>query len=299
MDNLFDEMRVFARVAELGSFSKSARELRLSQSSVSRLIADLERRLGTRLVLRSTHEVAVTESGRAFLDHVHSILEAVREATEAAQGAESLNGLLRVAAPATFGTRTVVPILARFLQDHPGLRVDLIPLDETQQLLTQAIDVAIRFGRLPDSDFGARRLASLPRVAVASPGYLAERGTPETPAALAGHDCLFGPGLTARASWLFEGEDTPPGRIIERVGVATAEGVVACAVAGLGIAVATQVLCREDVAAGRLVEILSAYPLQYVDLHAVFPAGRKPSVKVRAFVDHLADALVQQGLRST
>lgn len=298
MDNLFNELRAFARVADLSNFSKAARDLGVSQPSVSRLVADLERRLEVKLLLRTTHEVAPTEAGRTFLDHVRSILERVEDATDAVRGADNLSGVLRIATPATFGTRTIIPILSRFLREQPELKVELSPLDETQPLVAQAIDVAIRFGRLPDSDFGARRLTSLPRVAVASPAYLAERGTPGRPQDLAGHDCLFGPGLTERASWLFAGNGVPPRGVVERVRVATAEGVIACAIAGLGIAVATRALCSTDIAEGRLVEILSDFPLQPVDLHAVYPAGRKPSVKVRAFVDHLVYALAEQGLRS-
>lgn len=291
MGDQIAEMRAFTRVAETGSFSRAARELGISQSTASRLVAELEARLGAKLLLRTTHQVVATDAGSAYLEHALGILDSIEEAADAARGAESLRGLLHVAAPSAFGTQVVVPILAPFLALHPQLRIELMPFDEAQDLVAKGVDVAIRFGRLPDSDFGARQLAIMQRLCVGSPDYLARRGTPATPADLAGHDCLFGPGLSGRQSWIFSGSDGPLGGLIERVRVGTADGVVACAAANLGIAVATRNLCRQDLKSGRLLQILDRFPLQSVELHAVYPAGRKPSLKVRAFVDHLAAAI--------
>jgi len=285
------EMRAFTRIAETSSFSRAARDLNMSQSTASRLVADLEARLGAKLLLRTTHQVVATDAGSAYLEHAIDILDSIEEAADAARGAESLRGLLHVAAPSSFGTQVVVPILAPFLALHPQLRIELMPFDEAQDLVAKGVDIAIRFGRLPDSDFGARQLAIMQRFCVASPDYLARRGVPATPADLAGHDCLFGPGLSARQSWTFSGSGGPLGKLLGRVRVGTADGVVACAAAGLGIAIATRNLCRQDLLAGRVVQILDNFPLQSVELHAVYPAGRRPSLKVRAFVDHLAAAM--------
>ena len=291
MGDQIAELRAFTRVAETGSFSRAARDLSISQSTASRLVADLETRLGAKLLLRTTHQVVATDAGSAYLRHALAILDSIEEAGDAARGAESLSGLLHVATPSSFGTQVVVPILAPFLALHPQLRIELMPFDEAQDLVAKGVDVAVRFGRLPDSEFGARQLAVMQRVCVASPDYLARRGTPAVPADLAGHDCLFGPGLSGRHSWKFGGGDGPPGGLIERVRVGTADGVVACAAAGLGVAVATRNLCQQDLLSGRLSEILGRFPLEPVELHAVYPAGRRPSAKVRAFVDHLAAAI--------
>ncbi len=286
------EMRAFSRVAETGSFSQAARELGISQSTASRLVADLEARLGAKLLLRTTHQVVATDAGSAYLEHALGILDSLEAAADAARGAESLRGVLHVAAPSSFGTQFVVPTLAPFLALHPQLRIELKPFDEAEDLIAKGVDVAIRFGRLPDSDFGARLLATMERLAVASPDYLAKRGTPATPADLAGHDCLFALGHGSRQSWVFDGGGPgPPGGLIERVRVGTADGIVACAAAGLGVGVATRGLCRPGLASGRLEQILAGFRLQPVELHAVYPAGRRPSLKVQAFVDHLAAAM--------
>lgn len=299
MGDQIDEMRVFSRVAATGSFSQAARELGISQSSASRLVAELEVRLGSKLLLRTTHQVVATDAGSVYLEHALSILDSLEAAAEAARGADSLRGVLHVATPSSFGTQVVVPILVPLLILHPELRVDLMPFDKAEDLVANGVDVAIRFGRLLDSDFGARQLAIMERLAVASPDYLARRGRPTIPTDLAGHDCLFGPGLSSRQSWVFDGSPAPLGHLIERVRIGTADGVVACAAAGLGIAVATHGLCQQGLAAGRLERILESFPLQPVELHAVFPAGRRPSLKVRTFVDHLAAAITARDRQAT
>jgi DNA-binding transcriptional LysR family regulator len=285
------EMRAFSRVAETGSFSKAARELGISQSTASRLVAELEVRLGAKLLLRTTHQVVATDAGSAFLGHALGILDNLDAAADAARGAESLHGVLHVATPSSFGTQVVVPILVPFLIQHPQLRIELMPFDEAEDLIAKRVDIAIRFGSLPDSDFGARQLAIMERLAVASPDYLSKHGTPKAPTELAGHDCVFGPGLSSRQSWIFGGNHGPLGGLLERVRVGTADGAVACAAAGLGIAVATRGLCQANLDEGRLAQILPGFPLQSVQLHAVYPAGRRPSLKVRVFVDHLAAAI--------
>lgn len=290
MSDQLSQIRVFVRVAALQSFSQAARELGVSQSSVSRLVADLEVRLGVKLLLRTTHQVVATEAGLAYLRRAERLLRDFEAADEAARGVDSLTGVLRIATPMSFGTQVVVPILGTLLADHPELRVELLPYDEAQDLVAKGVDLAVRFGRLADSEFGARRLGTMQRIVVAAPSYLARRGTPEEPNALAGHECIFGPGMTSRPSWLFSGEPVPSG-LIERVRIASAEGVVACAVAGHGVAVSTLALAGRELETGRLVRILTDYALPSVDLHAVYPAGSRPSRKVRVFVDLLAGAI--------
>jgi len=291
MSDRLQELSVFIRVAEAGSFSRTARELGFSQSSVSRIIVGLETRLGVTLLLRTTRRVVLTEAGSLFLQRARELLDALEEAEDAARGVDSLRGVLRIAMPATFGAGEVIPRLPPFLAAHPQLQLELLPSDEMQDLVADGADLAIRFGRLPDSNFGFRKLADAPRVAVAAPAYLSARGIPAVPADLLGHDCLFGPGISARRNWRFEGaEEGLPGRLRSLIQVASADGVIAAARAGLGIAVGSYWLCRADLESAALVTVLEAHPLERSELYAVYPAGRRPSLKVRAFVDYLAES---------
>ena len=164
--------------------------------------------------------------------------------------------------------------------------------DEAEDLVAEGVDMALRLGVLADSRFGARKLASAPRMVLASPAYVRARGAPATPNDLARHDCIFGPGASGRKGWIFrEGDTKRPMTGIERFNVGSAEGVIALAKAGLGVAVASLWMCRAELAAGELVQVLPGFTLDHVDVHAVFPAGRQPSRKVRALTDYLAAAL--------
>lgn len=286
------ELRAFVRAAETGSFSQTAREFGLSQPSVSRMVAALEERLGVRLLLRTTRQVTPTEGGATFLARARQLLADLEEAEGEARGSDSLSGTLRIAMPGAFGIREVVPRLPAFLASHPQLRAEFLVSDRMEDLVAEGVDLALRFGPLADSGFGARRLARAPRHVVASPVYLAARGTPVTLAELAAHDCLFGPGGAGRAGWSFSRDGAEASvTVAGRVQIASADGVVACARMGLGIAVASRWMCRAEIESGELVVILEQYRLQPAEVFAVFPAGRRPSPKARAFSDYLAAQL--------
>ena len=203
MSDRWQELAVFVRAAESGSFSRAARELGLSQPSVSRIMSELEARLGVRLLLRTTRRITVTDAGTLFLDRAREILAEIEDAEDAARGLDSLRGIIRLAMPVVYGTRKIIPRLPKFLAAHPLLRVEMAVSDERQDLVAEGSDVAIRLGELSDSVFGARKLETLERTLVASPAYLKARGTPKTPADLASHDCIFGPGNFGRESWTF------------------------------------------------------------------------------------------------
>ncbi|UGX95009.1 LysR family transcriptional regulator [Bradyrhizobium barranii subsp. barranii] len=179
MSDRLQELAVFVRAAESGSFSKAARELGLSQPSVSRIIGDLETRLGVKLLLRTTRSITVTDAGALFLTRAREVLADIEDAEDAARGVDSLRGTLRITMPIVYGTRNIIPRLPKFLKAHPFLRVELSVADERQNLVVEGTDVAIRLGSLDDSGFGARKLATVSRFLVAAPSYLAERGTPE------------------------------------------------------------------------------------------------------------------------
>ncbi len=283
------ELNAFVRAAETGSFSRVAREFGVSQPSVSRMVASLEARLGVKLLLRTTRQVSTTDAGAALLERARHVLGELDDAMDAARGVDSLGGALRVAMPGAFGTREVIPRLPGFLAQHPQLRIELLISDRTDDLVAEGVEMALRLGHLADSGFGARLLATAPRFVVAAPAYLARRGHPRTLADLSGHDCIVGPGFSGRSGWSFRRSGAVTSLTVEgRVKVASAEGVIACVKAGLGIAVASQWMCRAELATGELVPILHDYQLDPVEVHAVYPGGRRPSIKVRAFSDYLA-----------
>jgi DNA-binding transcriptional LysR family regulator len=294
MSDRWQELAVFVRAAEGGSFSRAARELNLSQPSVSRIVSGLEARLGVKLLLRSTRRISLTDAGMLLLDRAREILAGIEDAEDAARGVDSLRGLLRLVVPVLFGTREIIPRLALFLRKHPALRVELTVADERQDLIAEGADVAIRLGRLDDSGFGARKLATLERWVVAAPSYLKNRGTPKTPAELSAHDCIFGPGSSSRDTWVFKkGDSLISVDVTGRIHTNSGPGALVSAVAGLGIVVASSTAAGDELKAKTLVPLLRDYTLDPTDVHAVFPGGPRPSAKVRAFVDFLASELAR------
>jgi DNA-binding transcriptional LysR family regulator len=288
MSDRLQELQVFMRAAESGSFSRAARELSLSQPSVSRIVGELEARLGVRLLLRTTRRITLTDAGALFLERSREILAEIEDAEDAARGLDSLRGTIRFAIPIVYGTREIIPRLPKFLQAHPLLRVELMVVDARQDLIAEGADVAIRVGELDDSAFGARKLATIPTMLVASPAYLAARGTPKTPSDLASHDCIFGPGNFGRDSWSFNRNGTEISIDVRgRISTNSGPGLYASVIAGLGIAMASTVMVAPALTSGALVQLMRGYKLPSIDVHALFPAGPRPSTKVRALVDYL------------
>lgn len=298
MSDRLQELAVFIRAAESGSFSRAGHELGLSQPSISRIVGELEARLGVKLLLRSTRRIALTDAGALFLDRARQILAEIEDAEDAARGLDSLRGLIRLAIPVTYGTRRIIPHLPKFLSTHPLLRMEISVVDARQDLVAEGTDVAIRMGELDDSAFGARRLETLERMLVASPSYLKARGSPKTPADLASHDCIFGPGNFGRDTWSFNRN----GREISvdvrgRIHTNSGPGAFASVMAGLGIAMVSHVMAGPEIKQGALVRVLRNYKLPPVDVHAVFPGGPRLSAKIRALVDFLAAELRENALR--
>jgi DNA-binding transcriptional LysR family regulator len=294
MTDRWQEMAVFVRVAESGSLSRAARELKLSQPSVSRIVGTLEARLGTTLLLRTTRSISLTEAGALYLERARYLLAEMEEAEQAARGVDSLHGVIRLAMPVLYGTRAVIPALATFLARHPDLRVEMIMSDARQNLITDGVDVAIRLGvgPLDDSTFGARKLALVERLVVAAPSYLSAHGAPANPAELAQHDCIVQHGLFGRESWRFTHNQTVTSvNVPAKLWINSAPGILAAAVAGMGIALATRVMAGEELRTGLLTQLLEPYRLDPAEVYAVFPAGPRPSAKVRAIVDHLGASL--------
>jgi DNA-binding transcriptional LysR family regulator len=294
MNDRWQEMAVFIRVAEGGSLSRAARELKLSQPSISRILANLEARLVTTLLLRTTRSISLTEAGSVYLERAKHLLAEMEEAEQATRGVDSLHGVIRLAMPVLYGVRAVIPALASFLARHPDLRVEMIMSDARQNLVTEGVDLAIRLGvgPLEDSTFGARRLALVERLVVAAPSYLAAHGVPANPVELTQHHCIVQHGLFGRESWRFTHDQTVASvDVPAKLWINSAPGILAAAVAGLGIALATRIMVMDELRTGQLTQLLDGYRLDPAEVYAVFPAGPRPSAKVRAIVDHLAASL--------
>lgn len=254
----------------------------------------MEARLGTILLLRTTRSLSLTEAGALYLERAKHLLAEMEEAEQATRGIDSLHGVVRLAMPVLYGSRAIIPALAPFLARHPDLRVEIVMSDARQNLITDGVDVAIRLGigPLDDSSFGARRLALVERLVVAAPAYLSARDAPVTPADLARHDCIVQQGLFGRESWRFDRNQTVTSvNVVAKLWINSAPGVLAAAVAGLGIALATRVMAGEELRSGQFVHLLKPYRLAPAEVHAAFPAGPRPSAKVRAIVDHLTASL--------
>jgi DNA-binding transcriptional LysR family regulator len=281
-------LRLFTRVARLGSFSAAAREGGLSQSQASRIIADLEAELGARLLSRTTRAVVPTEAGVEFLARIDPILAALDEAENSVREGADFRGILRISTPTSFGVRDVIPRLAGFAAKHPNLHIQLQLEDRRQDLVRDAVDVAIRLGRLADSTATARLIATVPRVIVAAPDYLARQGVPATPEDLAGHRIVGGTATAVPTAWLFEraGEeirlDLEP-----QFSTNDNEGAVAAAVAGLGVTSTSAWSCRRELEAGELVRLLPDWTLGGIAVHAYFPMGHATRAAGRAVVEHL------------
>lgn len=280
----FNQMQLFVKVVETGSFTAAGRELGLPKSSVSRQIARLEERLGVRLLHRTTRVLRPTEAGLAYYEQCTRILAEVAEAEAALVRSQvEPSGRLSVTAPLSFGYRFMGTLVAGFLKAHPKVELLLSLSDRKMDLIEDGFDVAIRIGVLDDSSLVARKLGPASMVVAASPSYLARHGVPQTPEDLRDHSCLlyaYGP-----SSWRFR-EDVAvavKGPLVSNNG----DILAAAAVEGLGLVLGPRFIVENELAAGRLVSVLEPYVPMGSGIWALYPANRFLSAKVRAFVDHV------------
>jgi DNA-binding transcriptional LysR family regulator len=288
-------LRLYTRVARLGSFSAAARECGLSQSHASRIIADLEADLGTRLLSRSTRAVVPTEVGEEFLARIEAVLAALDAAEHDVRGDGVLRGSLRMSMPTSFGLHTVVPRLATFAAKHPDLHIHLLLEDRRQDLVREAVDVAIRLGRLADSSATAKLISTIPRVIVAAPQYLEGAGVPLAPMDLLKHRIVAGSAAAVPTAWAFEldGEKVTVD-LHAHFSTNENEAAVAAARAGLGITSTSEWACRRELERGELVRLLTDWTMAQIPVHAYFPMGPATRAAARAFVDHLAADLKRE-----
>jgi DNA-binding transcriptional LysR family regulator len=294
------EMETFLRVVEAGSFSAAARGLDIGQPAVSKIVADLERRLGIRLLARSTRRLTPTEAGLAFYERARRAMAEADEAETAARGAAMrLEGRLRVSAPVTFGRLHVVPKLGAFLDAHPRLRLELVMDDRVIDLLTENIDAALRLGALPDSELTARRLAGADRLVVATPSYLARWGFPGAPEDLRDHQAIVYRQVTGGQEWVFRREKSEvPVRLEPRLTLSAAEGVREAVLTGLGLTIASRWMFAPELASGEVVPVLQEWSLPPMDLWVTYPSGRLMSTKAKAFVEWFEGTLDRDSSRS-
>ncbi len=293
--NRLAAMEAFVRVVESGSFSAAARQLRIGQPAVSKTVAQLEKRLGAQLLLRSTQKLTPTEAGRRFFERAKRAIEQADEAELAARGASaSLSGTLRVGAAVTFARLHVVPRLAEFLARHPELALDIVLDDRNTDLIESGIDVALRMGSLEDSALVARKIGQSPRRVLGTQAYFDRHGEPASPADLAAHQAIVYDTRGGGSVWTFAkaGAETSV-TLTGRLRITAAEGVREAVLAGLGLAVASEWMFAPELQHGLVRAVLGEWTLPPVALWAVLPTGRRVSAKARAFVAFLEEAIAR------
>ncbi|WP_159005518.1 LysR family transcriptional regulator [Bradyrhizobium sp. S69] len=286
MDRL-DAMQAFVAVADLQGFAPAARKLGLSPSGVTRLIAALEDRLGARLLQRTTRKVALTDVGTRYLERVRRILADVEEAESSAEGERTRpSGRLVVSAPIGFGRLHVSPLMSDYLARYPEVTAELRLTDRMVNLVEDGVDLAVRIGHLPDSTLVARHVGEMRRMVVASDGYLAQRGEPDTPEAIATHDTIQFGAATAAPEWRFV-EDGREVRVVctPRFTTNSADAAIQYAGQGGGLTRVLAYQAAEAIKAGRLRIVLKKFEQPALPIHAVYPTSRLLSAKVRAFID--------------
>lgn len=283
-------VKLFIRVVDLGSFSKAAADLGIGQPSATKLVAQLEAQLGSRLLHRSTHGVTPTEIGQLYYEKCKLIAHHVEEAESVAALMQSqVQGGLRISTSVAFGRRVLVPLVMRFMKLNPKLQIELSFEDRYVDLVEQGIDIAIRMGRLADSTLGARFLGINPWVVVGSPVYLAQRGVPRQLADLAQHDALVYSTVQGDARWLFTGADgrLHPTAVRGSLRSNNLSALLSAARSDMGLAALPWYVAHESVRSGAVQPVLTEWSLPSQEIHAVYPSPRQVPAKVSGFIEWL------------
>ncbi|MEZ5841227.1 MAG: LysR family transcriptional regulator [Hyphomicrobiales bacterium] len=285
------EIAVFVRVAERGGFAAAAAETGLTPSGVSTAVTRLEDRLGVRLLQRTTRRLLLTPEGETMLARGRDILAAIEAAEAEVTAARGKpKGLVRVNTGTAYAKHRLAPALPAFHAAYPEITLELSIADRRIDVIGEQADVAIRTGPLADSTLVARKLGEASRIIVASPGYLARRGTPQEPADLAGHTCMVINGFARLSEWPLRVDGRlVPLRVDAAVACDSADVLLDMALAGFGIARLASFILDDAIADGRLVPLLVAHHVsERVPVHALMPPGRQHLPRVRAFLDFLA-----------
>jgi len=290
----FEALAIFAKVVELRSFAAAATELALSKATVSKAVGRLEERLGARLFNRTSRRLALTDAGRTLAAGAARLLaEGEALESEALAQAAAPRGLVRLAAPMTFGVNVLAPLLPDFLTQYPDVSVDLHLSDAMVDLVGEGFDIGVRIASLPDSSLVARRLCTMPRYTVAAPAYLERYGRPTHPMHLARHRCFAYAYLSTPNLWQYTnaaGEQAtvrPSGQLRVNNG----EAVLPALIAGLGIADLPEFIVGDAIAAGQVEVILKDWKQTEGAVHLVMPPGGPRPARVEALIEFLADRL--------
>lgn len=277
-------MRTFVKVAETASFTEAARHLHMSAPAITRTVAALEGTIGTRLFVRTTRSVKLTEAGGRYLDDCRRILADIEEAEAAAAGSYATpSGTLAVTASAMFGQMHVLPIVTEYLDANPSMAARMLFLDRPVNIVEEGIDVAVRIGHLADSGFTAVKVGSVRRIVCGSPAYFERNGVPETPADLRTHRIAVSTSAWASPEWRFARD--------QRVTVHPAlqgntnEAVISAAVDGFGLTRVLHYQVGPALMEGRLQIVLADHEEPPLPIHVLYPEGRQAPAKVRSFVD--------------
>lgn len=290
----FAGIEAFTRVVETGSFTAAAQVLHSAKSSVSETVRTLEERMGVRLLDRTTRRVRPTEAGAAFYRHCRRLLDDLAQARSEAQAThKEPAGRLRIAAPDGFAERYIVPGLPAFLAAYPTIEIELIAGSEAQRLVDEGIDLAIRIAEKPEPSLVVRRIATSRVVIVATPGYLAQHGTPRKPRDIVGHRLIGFAPLAWRDTWRIGTETIA---VQPRLLVNNSESLRAAALSGLGLAAIPEWLIADALAAGLVSRVLPSEETPLGGIYAVYPTNRLLTPKIRAFVDHTVRDLRSRGL---
>ena len=291
--NRLAAMAAYVRVVDTGSFTDVAKQMRVGQPAISKLIAQLEAHVGVKLLLRTSKGLRPSEAGERFYDFARRAVEAADEAEVQARGiGTGLSGRLRVGAAVTFARLHVVPRLRTFLASHPDLDIEMFLDDRNVDLVEAGLDVALRMGNLPDSSLTARKIGQNPRMVLATPGYFDTAGEPMSPADLATHQAVIYDQRGGGTAWTFrQGPAEIEVNLKGRVRLTAAEGVREAVFDGLGLAVTSEWMFAPEIASGRVRPVLRDWHLPPIDLWAVFPAGRNVNVKARTFASFIEQAL--------
>jgi DNA-binding transcriptional LysR family regulator len=283
----FHLMSVYVAVAEEESFAAAARKLAISPPAVTRAVATLEKRLGVKLLTRSTRYVRATDAGLRYLEHARNIIAQADEADEAAAGANSApRGRLAVTAPVLFGRMFVTPAIVDYLQRYPDVAVSAIFLDRIFNLMEEGLDIGVRIGALPDSSMRAIPIGHVHRIVCASPAYLKAHGIPRTPRDLVNHTIVAASPVSPSVDWKFDSGKKPVTvKLSPRLTVTNNDAAIVAALQGFGITRLMSYQIGPLLASGQLKAVLAEHETARLPIHVLHLEGGRVSEKVRTFVD--------------
>src|SRR3984957_538548 len=288
--DLIGGLRSFIRVVETGSFSAVSRENQVSQSAVTRQIAQLEQHFGARLFHRTTAHLSLTDDGQGLLTHARQLVEAADEMEEAlGRQSSSPTGLVRLGTSVAGGL-FLAPRLPVLLERYPGLKVEMVLRDQFTDMVEDRLDLALRSGEITDASLVVRRVSQLGRAVVAAPTYLERHGAPSVPDDLAAHACLLHDSGVDASEWRFTGPDGPLSVRVSGAFIANdSAAVLLAARSGHGIALLPEIQIIDDLRAGRLYRLLNDYPSQLVPVFIVYPPRRNLAPRTRVVMDYLVE----------